>query len=570
MPRPPSLQDMLPQPYRPVPTSFLGLQKVDFPYFAPWRNNLVVASRHHNYLFIALCSDIYVYAPTYPYQRIPEKPLTILKSTPLYGYGGYIDQTHPHYINSLTIGELGSEEVLVSAHDNGDVCVWYTSDLSRVALQKNVRLSAWGVALHQKKRLLAVSANSHEITIFGLSADGARAGAVMETAKVLKGHGHNIPSISFLDDDDGRWLAGTSIDGSVILWDIWEEMMVEKCNMGFMAKGWSVSLLKPQCFKSVPTLREALGTPAHAPLPTPISLSSTQTVQTGYYSSLPAKRSTPLAYDTSTHPLVSATTGYFFVDYGSDDDDDDDDDLSGDLHADFDLNDHDNDNDSSHHYPSPSPFPSRSPTPPPATPHTPSPPPTSFLLTTTQTHLYLLPISPTLHLSPILITRSILLEPHPSVSHQELLFLDRLNMVAAIPELSLMVVASQKGRVALVRLVRAGEVYSARVESVLPREASTISGGVSSSSSASSSSFNLDGGGYERGHGREGGYPGHGNNTSPHTPDPNAGAGSPGNSASQSSGNATGPQPPEHPDINMEEWAVEVVVCVDGWDCVGV
>lgn len=172
----------------------------------------------------------------------------ILNSEPSTACIGQIDPLHPHAINSLTIGDLGVEEVLVSAHDNGDVCVWYTRDLTRIALRRNVGISAWGVALHKGKRLLAVSANSHWIYVFhlGIGNEEHRAerakgtvfndmemggsGAIHERpdepqwssnpAKILKGHEHNIPSISFLDDASGNWLVGTSIDGMVIVWDI--------------------------------------------------------------------------------------------------------------------------------------------------------------------------------------------------------------------------------------------------------------------------------------------------------------------------------------------------------------
>lgn len=215
---------------------------------------------------------------------------------------GYIDPQCPHAINTLTIGELGEEEVLVSAHDDGDVCVWYTRDLSRMALRENVGESAWGVAIHKEKRLLAVSANTHDITVFELGVGrcgireeedeekerevgkdvlarrmeavppesschgetrkrmaGDEAGRVCgrprassavnghkrrkekkaarkdKSVKVLKGHSHNIPSISFLDDSSGRWLAGTSIDGVVILWDVHTQRMVEKCHFDIRA-----------------------------------------------------------------------------------------------------------------------------------------------------------------------------------------------------------------------------------------------------------------------------------------------------------------------------------------------
>lgn len=208
---------------------------------------------------------------------------------------GFIDPQEPHAINSITIGELGFEEVLVSAHDDGDVCAWYTRDLRRIAFRLSVGVSAWGVALHKERRLLAVSANTRLIQVFelaigrhaeddeeygsddngvlvfgedsgrrkrrrrtdsqslGESGDeddeggdgdwtevvggrrrGKRGSPVKNKAvKTLIGHAQNIPNISFLDDPTGRWLVGTSIDGIVILWDIKTERAVERCRMGY-------------------------------------------------------------------------------------------------------------------------------------------------------------------------------------------------------------------------------------------------------------------------------------------------------------------------------------------------
>lgn len=51
------------------------------------------------------------------------------------------------------------------------------------------------------------------------------------TTKILKGHAHNIPSISFLDDPSGNWLVGTSIDGMVIVWDIERKEIVSETRL---------------------------------------------------------------------------------------------------------------------------------------------------------------------------------------------------------------------------------------------------------------------------------------------------------------------------------------------------
>lgn len=120
-------------------------------------------------------SSIRVYSPAYPTQTVsPTLPYTTLSSDPPIRGVGYIDPWEPHAINSLTVGELGFEEVLVSAHDDGDVCVWYTRDLSKLAFRVSVGESAWGVALHKEQRLLAVSANNHLIQVFELADRGGK------------------------------------------------------------------------------------------------------------------------------------------------------------------------------------------------------------------------------------------------------------------------------------------------------------------------------------------------------------------------------------------------------------
>ncbi|KAI5803117.1 hypothetical protein EDC01DRAFT_612247, partial [Geopyxis carbonaria] len=617
-----------------------------------WRNNLIAGSKRYNYLFIALRSEIRVYAPQYPYQKIPEKPLATLTSSPIVPSRGYIDAHHPHAINSLTIGDLGTEEVLVSAHDDGDVCVWYTRDLKRMALRLSVGQSAWGVALHQERRLLAVSANSHVITVFELamavdedevieevvsrkegdvtfesirrrkrppesrdgdgsgesdeepsecpaasasssagskkrrkkSADTGAAAPVKDKAiKTLKGHENNIPSIAFLDDSSGRWLVGTSIDGTVILWDVKTERAVEKCKLGFMSRGWSVLLLKPQSFKAVRDIWETVGkssdyTPRRNQLsfggdpdmpPCPY-ISGVRTYSTGYYRQQrplgplnlearawdvtpdvvtaafhrpayvpavadsedeysseetddedppeinvyldpmvqyeeledPAPPPPPLvtpdpipnpAHAHLSHNITAHNTNAWQPPSEFDDDDDDDDDedtYSEDDNENLaapDTNSSYTDSDSDSDAPPP---------PPPLAPidlsdlTTPSPspsshssdsdsdskpepdpttPPLSFIFTTTEHHAYLLPTTPVL--TPSVQCRQFLHQPTPPPALQYLTNIDRLNMVHTIPELSLVISASQKGRVGLFRLTRCKDHFAMRLDAVLPREA---------------------------------------------------------------------------------------------------
>ncbi len=92
----------------------------------------------------------------------------------------------PHTINSMIVDYYGNEEVLLIAMDDGDVIAYHTKDIQkeldsghdpgfghdfrvgdvRPLFTANVGRSAWGLSMHAEARLLAVSANSHEITIF--------------------------------------------------------------------------------------------------------------------------------------------------------------------------------------------------------------------------------------------------------------------------------------------------------------------------------------------------------------------------------------------------------------------
>ncbi|PWW80477.1 hypothetical protein C7212DRAFT_172418 [Tuber magnatum] len=345
--------------YKPIEITFLSEQKVDLGEVSFWRNNLVAASKRHNHLYVALRSSIRVYSPAYPNQIISRNiPYVTLASGSTRTGPGYIDPAEPHAINSLTVGDLGFEEVLVSAHDDGDVCVWYTRDLSRLAFRLSVGESAWGVALHKERRLVAVSANNHLIHVFELAmtddgdcpcpGEGTNAGLAHrhrrrrrrkrgsfgcdgeggfegrcdlngkplvgnddaskkrrkkspmknKTTTILKGHGCNIPNVSFLDDPTGRWLVGTSIDGMVVLWDVMTERPVEKCRLGMDNRGWSVLFLKPQAFKPVSNIYEALGKPVPEESqislegPSRISLNAIgiKTISTDYYDPVPGSQ----------------------------------------------------------------------------------------------------------------------------------------------------------------------------------------------------------------------------------------------------------------------------------------
>ena len=263
-----------------------------------WRNTLVqlsdlealeitnslqtALSQYHNLYFLAVGADLYIYKPHFPSQRINSQPDLVIQLpyTDLF-QPGYINNNNPHAVNHLKVGDIGNEEVLVCTCDDGDVIALTTRSLAyelerieigrtgfnstlRAFLHCNVGMSAWGIAIHKEARLIAVSANTHAITVFafalgqkhssnssevsslnsadaqdiedevlrsgedgwhdagpsGLSRDRSR-----DQSCTLYGHTCNIPSIDFCNTEDdplGNYLISMDIQGTVAVWRIFE------------------------------------------------------------------------------------------------------------------------------------------------------------------------------------------------------------------------------------------------------------------------------------------------------------------------------------------------------------
>ncbi|KAJ9062674.1 hypothetical protein DSO57_1008131 [Entomophthora muscae] len=112
-------------------------------------------------------------------------------------------------INTIKVGMLGKEPVLAAVDDQGLVAVWFLHALKRQPFVFDNEISTWGIALNGPKRRIAVSANSHFITVYDLLS-----GSTLH----LKGHRQNIPSVDF--SPSGDRLVSCSVDGSIRLWDL--------------------------------------------------------------------------------------------------------------------------------------------------------------------------------------------------------------------------------------------------------------------------------------------------------------------------------------------------------------
>ncbi|KAK3394458.1 hypothetical protein B0H63DRAFT_444614 [Podospora didyma] len=212
-------------------------QQQSFPRVARIRGNLTALSQRFNLYFAVYQDKIYIYLPKKAPQILPSPALILQprRTKAAKAIGGHL-------------------EVVLFAYDDGDVGAYYTHVIARCIqanqeqprdglpfhrqvpkefFHENVGLSAWGLALHEKSRLIGVSTNRHEVVVFAFamnrrSPQRSESPSVDDSPNLecgltclrLEKHlqartrswrivlplgrdGHNIPSISFCDDEAG-------------------------------------------------------------------------------------------------------------------------------------------------------------------------------------------------------------------------------------------------------------------------------------------------------------------------------------------------------------------------------
>ena len=265
---------------------------------ALWRMNLTALSQRYNLYFVSYEGDVFVYRPRDAVRNIlPTRPDYVLKSTPIGpNLAGHIAPGKGHWINNMVIGDLGEDEVLAMAFDNGNVVAYSVKTVSdhitaldraptswvgrspRPFFHQYVRISAWGISLHKKSRLIAVSCNYKTITVFypALSVQGAApdsscpevtmpdyttpelAGISSEREKQMSmeerqinyrkifdapQQAENIPSVAFTSLSDGTAdkIAGIDISGNVWVFSVWgEKGLLQSFNYNAVGSGEGV------------------------------------------------------------------------------------------------------------------------------------------------------------------------------------------------------------------------------------------------------------------------------------------------------------------------------------------
>lgn len=236
---------------------------------------------------------------------------------------GHISREQPHAINNIITSFLGEEEVLAVVRDDGDVDAYRIRHIYRAIearahpdsafgsdavdirpfFQRNVGNSAWGLAIHSQARMIAVSSNNLEVTIFtfalveqesidsedDLTPDEERvyhsdAGDKppldrrKNDTRIIRNGGANIPHIAFCNtghDPTGEWLISTDISGVLRSWNVHTitqggavratmqpNFLLYSDAVDVLNSGWTVMFLDPRSFCTTRSVQQALGIPS--------------------------------------------------------------------------------------------------------------------------------------------------------------------------------------------------------------------------------------------------------------------------------------------------------------------
>ncbi|ENH61018.1 hypothetical protein FOC1_g10015824 [Fusarium oxysporum f. sp. cubense race 1] len=229
------------------------------PSMQKFRSNLTALSQVYNLYFSAYQGRIFVYRPrAAPSQALPSQPDLQLKpkaSTAAQLVGGQLDESRPHTVNHMITGFLGDEEIVLACYDDGDVVAYYTKEIEKQAKEcratsdrshksvpkqffhENVGISAWGLAVHRKSRLIAVSSNRHEVVVFALALTQdplSRRAGLSRTTRLdiptrtrnwrivirMAPSADNIPNVCFVDDCQGHAQRICAIDIKGTAWPL--------------------------------------------------------------------------------------------------------------------------------------------------------------------------------------------------------------------------------------------------------------------------------------------------------------------------------------------------------------
>ncbi|KAJ2388946.1 hypothetical protein GGI05_003643 [Coemansia sp. RSA 2603] len=176
----------------------------------PWKLNLTAVSSQRCMLFVARNKHILSFEIQH-YAREPSFKARLSYPEPVQG-----DE-----INAITLGHHCDCEIIVAVYDSGRTVAWKLDDNFSLLWDWSGRVSTWGCAIHGESGQLATSANSHTISVLHMpqSVDNTEIHSQLRPeALELSGHSGNIPYISF--SATGKYLVSSSIDSTIRVWSV--------------------------------------------------------------------------------------------------------------------------------------------------------------------------------------------------------------------------------------------------------------------------------------------------------------------------------------------------------------
>jgi hypothetical protein len=210
------------------------------------RKNLTALSHRYNLYFVAQRDVILVSSTWYPEFHLQEHVEILV---PVQGTGdGHIDVQYPHQINHLVVEQLGTQEVLIVACDDGTIAIWHTFPISIWDTSKrydrppvvleDLEESAWGIAVHRKSRKIAFTSNSYTVHVLEMALEdnedtnkscSMHKSRQENMMRYFKATEYNLPCVAFCntgDDPLGRYVMCGDITGKMMIWDTFHDKIV--------------------------------------------------------------------------------------------------------------------------------------------------------------------------------------------------------------------------------------------------------------------------------------------------------------------------------------------------------
>ncbi|KAI7825779.1 hypothetical protein BX661DRAFT_184150, partial [Kickxella alabastrina] len=167
----------------------------------PWRLNLTAVSSQNSLVAVAIDRHVSIFDIGH-YGRIPTFRQKL----------AYPDPIYDDKINAISLDVLGGRETVIAVYDSGRSIAWALEGEFSVVWDHHGQISTWGCSIHSTTNTVATSSNAHVIDVYRLNVGGARDHQLLAEGFQLEGHTQNVPHIAFS--------AGGNIDSTIRVWSL--------------------------------------------------------------------------------------------------------------------------------------------------------------------------------------------------------------------------------------------------------------------------------------------------------------------------------------------------------------